>query len=141
MDEKGPEGKKAIRVVAAVIRREGKYLLTRRAAKAVLPGYWEFPGGKVEKGETDEQALVREVKERLCVDVAVGDALARRHHDYGDYEVDLVIYAAEIERGEPCRGNIAEFAWVPAEELESYEFPPADRETTAELLGLGASSD
>ncbi len=126
-----------LRVVAAVIRRNGDYLLTRRADKAVLPGYCEFPGGKVEPGETDEDALMREVRERLCVDVEVGKLLARRRHDYGTYQVELLIYGASIERGEPCRGNIAGFAWVPADKLESYEFPPADRQTTAQLLGLG----
>ncbi len=125
-----------LRVVAAVIRRNGEYLLTKRAEKAVLPGYWEFPGGKVESGESDEQALVREVRERVCLDVKVGKPLARRRHDYGDYVVELTIYEASIEAGEPCKGNVADFAWVPGDQLESYEFPPADRQTTAELLGL-----
>ncbi len=129
------EGKERISVVAAVIEQDGRYLLTKRAAKAVLPGYWEFPGGKVEPGETPRQALAREVRERICVDVQVGPLLARRVHDYGDYEVELSIYDANILAGSVRPGTVAEVAWVPRQKLGDYSFPPADREAMDLLLG------
>ena len=86
-----------IRVVAAVIERDGNYLITQRRSTAVLPGLWEFPGGKVEPGETDEAALRREVRERLGVDVQVKARIASRHHQYEGYSVDLNLYQAVLE--------------------------------------------
>ncbi len=134
----GASSKERISVVAAVIERHGRYLLTKRAAKAVLPGYWEFPGGKVEPGETPEEALAREVRERISVEVRVGPLIGRRAHDYGDYEVELSIYEAQIVSGQVCPGNVADVAWVPRDELNDYAFPPADREAMDLLLGRRA---
>src|SRR3569623_538223 len=71
-----------VRVVAAVIAQDERYLITQRRPAAVLGGLWEFPGGKVEEGETDAAALLREVHERVAVDVPVGACIARRTHDY-----------------------------------------------------------
>src|SRR5829696_2840375 len=88
-----------IRAVAAVIERAGKYLITQRRSTAVLPGLWEFPGGKVEPGESDEAALRREVRERIGVDVEVKARIASRHHQYDGYSVDLNLYQAVLEAG------------------------------------------
>src|SRR4249920_3768354 len=85
-----------LRVVAAVIARDDRYLITQRRPSAVLPGLWEFPGGRVEEGETDAQALKREVRERVEVDVEVGACIGRRTHDYDGYSVDLALYQATI---------------------------------------------
>jgi 8-oxo-dGTP diphosphatase len=126
-----------IRVVAAVIAREGKYLITQRRATAVLPGLWEFPGGRVETGETDEEALRREVMERLGVEVTVSARMSHRLHEYDGYSVDLNLYQAEIAPGqEPKALRVADFRWVTSSEFEKYQFPAADQATTDLLLGI-----
>lgn len=133
---RGAELPNVVRVVAAVIREEDRYLITQRQLKAVLPGLWEFPGGKVDSSETDEQALKREVKERIGVAVEVGERLAARTHDYSGYRVDLRLYDARIVTGAPAKGNVADFRWVTSGEMERYPFPPADQATMDLLLGL-----
>jgi 8-oxo-dGTP diphosphatase len=126
-----------IRVVAAVIERDGKYLITQRRKTAVLPGLWEFPGGRVEAGENDEAALRREVLERLGVKVVVKARIASRRHDYEGYSVDLNLYETELEPGEkPAAMRVADFRWVNSSEFEKYPFPAADQATTDLLLGL-----
>jgi 8-oxo-dGTP diphosphatase len=126
-----------IRVVAAVIERDGKYLITQRRKTAVLPGLWEFPGGRVEAGENDEAALRREVLERLGVKVVVKARIASRRHDYEGYSVDLNLYETELEPGEkPTAMRVADFRWVNSSEFEKYPFPAADQATTDLLLGL-----
>src|SRR3569623_2552599 len=85
-----------VRVVAAVIAKDERYLITQRRPAAVLGGLWEYPGGKVEEGEPDGAALLREVRERVAVDVTVGACIARRPHDYEGCSVDLALYQATI---------------------------------------------
>lgn len=120
---------KSIRVVAAVIQRDGKYLITQRREHASLPLLWEFPGGRVEPGENDAQALQREFKERLGAVLDVGKPVAFRRHDYEGYSVELVLYEAALQTEglEPKR--VKEYRWVPADEFSQYPFPPADRQT------------
>jgi 8-oxo-dGTP diphosphatase len=126
-----------IRVVAAVIEQQGRFLITQRRATAVLAGLWEFPSGKVEAGETDEIALKRELRERVGVDVEVGATTAHRSHRYDGYAVDLVLYRASIADGqEPRAVRVADLRWVAAQELENFAFPPADQATTDLLLGI-----
>lgn len=126
--------------MAAVIEKEGKYLITQRRVTAVLPGLWEFPGGKVEEGESDEAALRREVRERLGVDVLVKGRIASREHQYQGYKVDLNLYQAELESAHQPRAlRVADFRWVGSEEFEKYPFPAADQATTDLLLGIDRS--
>jgi 8-oxo-dGTP diphosphatase len=126
-----------IRVVAAVIAREGCYLITQRRATAVLGGLWEFPGGKVEPGESDEAALRRELEERLGVDVEVRAQMAHRTHQYDGYTVDLNLYEAGIVAGqEPRALRVAEHRWVPSQDFDKYRFPAADQATMDLLLGI-----
>jgi 8-oxo-dGTP diphosphatase len=126
-----------IRLVAAVIEKDGKYLITQRRATAVLPGLWEFPGGRVEEGETDEAALGRELKERLGVEVSVKQRMAHRVHTYQGYSVDLNLYQAEIlDQATPRPLRVADAKWVPSNEFEKYPFPAADQPTTDLLLGF-----
>jgi 8-oxo-dGTP diphosphatase len=126
-----------IRVVAAVIEQEGRFLITQRRATGVLAGLWEFPSGKVETGETDEAALRRELRERVGVDVDVGCTTAHRTHRYDGYVVDLFLYRASIAPSqEPRAVRVADVRWVAAQELENYAFPPADQATTDLLLGI-----
>jgi len=126
-----------IRLVAAVIEHDGRYLITQRRATAVLPGLWEFPGGRVEDGESDEEALRRELRERLGAEVEVKDQMAHRVHHYIGYSVDLNLYQAAIAPGqEPQALRVAEVRWVPSSEFEKYPFPAADQATTDILLGF-----
>lgn len=126
-----------VRVVAAVIPREDTYLITQRRPTAVLGGLWEFPGGKVEEAESEADALMREVRERVGVDVKVGTCIARRTHDYDGYSVDLALYQASIlGPAEPKPVRVADCRWVKSAEFESYRFPAADQATMDLLLGF-----
>jgi 8-oxo-dGTP diphosphatase len=128
-----------VRVVAAVIERDGKYLITQRRDEAVLPGLWEFPGGKVEEGETDEAALHREVLGRIGVDVSVAHKLAERHHAYEKYDVHLTLYSCRLdaapEARQPYALRVKDVRWVSSGEFGQYQFPPADQATMDQLLG------
>jgi 8-oxo-dGTP diphosphatase len=119
----------SIRVVAAVIQHEGKYLITQRRENASLPLLWEFPGGRVEPSETDAQALLREFRERLGAEVEVGKPVAFRRHDYEGYSVELVLYEAKLLTTELEPKRVKEYRWVAADEVGQYPFPPADRGT------------
>ena len=126
-----------VRVVAAVIAREDRYLITQRRPTAVLGGLWEFPGGKVEEGETETAALLREVRERVGVDVIVGACIARRTHDYDGYSVDLSLYQATVAAdANPRPVRVADCRWVKSAEFENLRFPAADQATMDLLLGF-----
>lgn len=126
-----------LRVVAAVIGRGERYLITQRRPSAVLAGLWEFPGGRVEEGETDSEALLREVLERVGVEVTVGACIGRRTHDYDGYSVELALYQAEIiGAAEPTAVRVADCRWVASSEFENYRFPAADQATMDLLLGI-----
>jgi 8-oxo-dGTP diphosphatase len=125
-----------IRVVAAVMARDGRYLITQRRASAVLPLLWEFPGGRVEPGESDADALRREVKHRLGVSVQVGSLISFVSHPYERYTVDLHLYECRIVDGEPAEQNVLAFRWVTSAEFDSYTFTAADEASMSQLLGV-----
>jgi mutator protein MutT len=128
---------RVIRVVAAVVEEGGLYLITQRRAEAVLGGLWEFPGGRVEPGESDEQALARELRERIGVDARIAAKVSERHTVYPDYEVTLALYSASIPEGQlPRRGRVQDFRWIRSADFDAYEFPAADEATMDALLGL-----
>ncbi|MCH5279186.1 MAG: (deoxy)nucleoside triphosphate pyrophosphohydrolase [Christensenellaceae bacterium] len=116
----------AVDVVAALIWDGKKFLACRRPAHKARGLMWEFVGGKVEKGETREQALIRECREELDVILRVGSVFAEVIHEYPDITVHLVVYNAEIAEGEPKKLEHAELAWVSPEQIDDYEFCPAD---------------
>ncbi len=126
----------AIRVVCAVVERDGHYLITQRRSTAVLPLLWEFPGGRVEPGETDADALTREVKLRLGVDVRVGQLISYINHPYERYSVDLYLYECKLNGGEPSAYHVSDFRWVKSEDFERYSFTPADEASMSQLLGV-----
>lgn len=129
--------KQLIRVVAAVIEHEGRYLITQRKASAVLPLLWEFPGGRVEEGESETQALVREVVGRIGTEVAVFEKLGDHFHEYESYDVLMSMYACSLPKGaEPRPVGVNEVRWVSSEELEQYQFPAADQSSMSKLLGV-----
>ncbi len=125
-----------IRVVAAVIAKDGKYLITQRRETAVLPLLWEFPGGRVEPGEDDKTALRRELKERLEAEVEVGEKVGERRHEYVGYTVELVLYSATLKKDWLVARRVRDFRWVPSTDFDGYEFPDADQRTMDLLLGL-----
>ena len=126
-----------IRVVAAVIEHEGRYLITQRRPSAVLPLMWEFPGGRVEPDESDGDALRREVKHRLGVDVEPGELISYVSHPYERYVVDLYLYDCRLTGGEPTELNVNAFKWVSSAEFDQYPFTPADELSMNKLLGMG----
>jgi 8-oxo-dGTP diphosphatase len=133
-------GKKTIRVVAAVVEREGHYLITQRRETAVLPLKWEFPGGKVESGERDEDALKRELRERLDAEAKIGKKLGEKVHEYDGYRVALALYEATLIEGRPMHAKrVKDFRWVTSNEFEQYPFPDADQQTMDQLLGFSRS--
>lgn len=130
------EPARTIRVVAGVVGREGRYLITQRRPTAVLPLMWEFPGGKVESNESDAEALQREVKHRLGVDVRVGQLISFVTHPYERYTVDLYLYECSIAAGEPAALAVNAFQWVTSSDFDQYPFTPADEASMNKLLGM-----
>ena len=121
-------------VAAAVIERDDRFLLTRRQLSVHLAGYWEFPGGKCEPGETHTACLVREIREELGVEAAVGDELLTTTHAYADRQVELHFLRCTVgETPAPQLGQ--EMRWVAREELATLAFPPADAELIQMLVG------
>jgi len=125
-----------IRVVAAVIAHEGRYLITQRRPTAVLPLMWEFPGGRVEANESDADALRREVRHRLGVDIEVGELISFVSHPYEYYSVDRYLYECRVTAGELRALNVNDFRWVTSDEFDRYPFTPADEASMNKLLGL-----
>jgi 8-oxo-dGTP diphosphatase len=128
---------RTIRVVAAVIEREGRYLITQRRPTAVLPLLWEFPGGRVEETETDAAALKREVRHRLAVEIEVGQLISFVSHPYERYVVDLYLYECRIESGDLEPLAVNSFKWVTSAEFDQYPFTPADEASMNKLLDVG----
>ncbi len=116
-----------IDVVAGVIRRDGLLLIAQRMPDDTLGGYWEFPGGKVERDEALADALERELREELGVETQIGAELHRVVHAYPDRDVRLYFYEATIISGEPKPIEAADVRWVRPDELLQYQFPEADK--------------
>ena len=112
-------------VTAAVIRRDDCFLLTRRLRGTHLAGYWEFPGGKCERGETHEACLQRELAEELGVTARIGARVFEIVHDYPERTVELHFFECVIE-GEPQALLGQEMRWVARDDLGTLEFPQAD---------------
>jgi len=135
-----PRGSGPVVVAAAVVIRKGRVLLTRRAEGQHLAGMWEFPGGKLEDGESPEEALVRECREECGIDVEVDDILDVAHHRFPEKDVLLLFYRCRLRAGDVRHLQVADHAWVPPMELGRYPLPPADDRVVARIqaLGLGA---
>jgi 8-oxo-dGTP diphosphatase len=128
-----------IRVVGAMLEGEpGRYLITQRPPKATLPGLWEFPGGRVMEGESDPEALTREINERLGVEAQVLELAAQTHHQYEDYDLDFFVFYCRLKDPQAKLANIkaADHRWVTLQEMSNYQFPGADARTLAKLLEL-----
>src|SRR5512138_3814970 len=110
--------RRKIRVVGAMIEKDGRYLITQRSPNATLPLLWEFPGGRVEAGESDPEALARELREEMGIEVQVGDRAIHVEHAYEEYDIDFCVYRCRLVAG-PIR-NVRVYAhrWVLPEELD-----------------------
>ena len=126
---------RTVRVVAAVVEHDGRYLITQRRPTAVLPLMWEFPGGKVEAGETDVQALKRELLHRLGADIECGKLISFVSHPYEHYTVDLFLYECRLLSEKLEVRNVNAFKWVASSDFEQYPFTPADEASMNKLLG------
>ncbi|WHZ21902.1 MAG: mutator MutT protein [Nitrospira sp.] len=129
---------KLIEVAAGLIVREGRYLITRRKAGVHLGGLWEFPGGKREAGESLEDCLHRELWEELNIRIDVPVPFRIVRHDYPEKTVELHFFRCRIEAGEAIALDCAELRWVYPHEMDSFEFPSADRTVIAALQQGGA---
>jgi A/G-specific adenine glycosylase len=115
-------------VTVAVIRRDGKVLLAKRPSKGLLGGMWEFPGGKVERGESLEACLEREIKEETEAEIQVGEAFGIYQHAYTHFSLTLHAFVCEIKKGEPHAVQAVEIAWVEPCELVNYPMGKVDRQ-------------
>ena len=115
-----------IEVVAALLRREDKFLICQRQEDKARPLLWEFPGGKVEDGESKQQALVRECMEELSIIVDVGEIYMQVIHEYPDIKIRLTLFEAAIKTGQLTKNEHKALAWIRREDIPFYEFCPAD---------------
>lgn len=116
-----------INVVAAVIKDDsGKILITQRNLKKSQGGLWEFPGGKIEPNETKEQAIIREIKEELTIDINVKNCIDEKIFTYPEKDINLIALECSIINGNIELLEHEDYRWVSSSELENFEFAPAD---------------
>jgi len=113
-------------VVAAIIQQKGRYLMGKRPAEGMLGGLWEFPGGKVEQGETNEEALKRELMEECGVEIEVGEHLISVEHAYSHFSISLHVYHCRILSGEPHALQHTELKYLTKKQISEYPIPAAD---------------
>ena len=124
---------KITEVVAVLIWDNDKFMICQRPANKARGLLWEFVGGKVEPGETKEQALIRECKEELNILLSVGDVFTDVVHEYPDLTVNLTLFNATIAAGEPQKLEHNDIQWITPSEIQNYEFCPADEEILAKI--------
>jgi mutator protein MutT len=125
---------KVIDVAAGLVFRNGKLLITQRRPGDHLGGLWEFPGGKVEPGETFEHCLVRELREELGIEVSVGEQIEEITHSYPEKTVRLRFFLCTLLAGEAHPIHCHALAWITRGELTRYEFPSADARLLTRLV-------
>lgn len=116
-----------VEVVAALIWDKDKFLICQRPKNKARALLWEFVGGKVEKGESKEQALIRECREELAIDIAVDSIFTEVMHDYPDITIHLTLFNSRIVGGQLMLLEHNAVAWITPEEIENYDFCPADK--------------
>ena len=120
-------------VVAALIWEKEKFMICQRPAHKARGLLWEFVGGKVEQGETKEQALVRECREELDVTLSVGEVFMDVVHEYPDITVHLTLFNSSISSGIPQKLEHNDIRWITPDEIDNYDFCPADEEILKEI--------
>ena len=126
----------AVKVVAAVIQRQDKTLITLRPADKKLGGFWEFPGGKIEAGESQQIALIREIKEELDIDITVGKLIETVHHRYEWGNVIIYAYLCKWKSGTIKHLEVADHCWVKPDKLLLYDILEADKPIVLKLQGF-----
>ena len=121
-------------VVAALIWQVDKFMICQHPAHKARGLLWEFVGGKVEPGETKEQALIRECQEELAVTLSVGDIFMDVIHEYPDLTVHLTLFNATIAEGEPVMLEHNDIRWITSSEIPNYDFCPADEEILERIM-------
>ena len=124
------------KVVAGIIKHNGQYLITKRFENSHLGGMWEFPGGKIIKGESEKIALKRELKEEVGIDCSVGKLVYETSYHYPDISINIKFYRCKLLSGEPQPLECAAVKWIKQSELSQYEFPPSDIKLI-EMLSVG----
>lgn len=122
------------KVTAAIIRLEDRILICQRAEGGSCPGLWEFPGGKLEAGESLEECLIRECKEELGMHIGIQDVYMQTSYKYSDKEMDFIFFRAEMINGEIKMKVHQDIKWVKVQELDDYIFCPADVEVVRRLM-------
>ena len=122
-----------VEVVAALIWDKDKFMICQRPAHKARALLWEFVGGKVEPGETKEQALIRECQEELDIILSVGDVFMDVVHEYPDITVHLTLFNATISKGIPQKLEHNDIKWITVDEIDQYDFCPADTEILVQL--------
>lgn len=125
-----------VEVVAALIWDKDKFMICQRPAHKARGLLWEFVGGKVEPGETKEQALIRECQEELAITLSVGDVFMDVVHVYPDINVHLTLFNATIAEGVPQRLEHNDIKWITTEEIPNYVFCPADKEILQKIISV-----
>ena len=124
----------ALVVTAAVVERDGRFLVTKRQEGVHLEGHWEFPGGKCDPGEPLAVCMARELREELKLDATVGEELFSTTHEYADRLVEIHFLKCAVA-GNPLPQQGQEVRWASREELDTLTFPPADTELIRRLIG------
>lgn len=115
-----------IEVVAGIIYKNDKFLIAKRNSKKDQGGLWEFPGGKVEIGETYEQALKREIQEEFNVDIEINEYVGEKVHHYPEKDIKLIFYKAKMRNGRLKLIEHEDYKWITKDEKEKYQFAGAD---------------
>jgi 8-oxo-dGTP diphosphatase len=123
--------------VAVITNRQGKILIDRRKDEGEMAGLWEFPGGKVEPGETIEECIEREIAEELNIKITVGDRLITITHAYKTFNITLYVHECQHVGGEPQPLECQEIHWVEPAQMNRYEFPQANQQIINLLLERG----
>ena len=129
-------------VAGLIVRGDGQLLISQRREDQAMPLFWEFPGGKVEAGESPGEALVRELDEELGVKVEVGAIWEVLHHVYADFDLLMLVYWCHLggDQTPRCR-EVKRLAWATPTQLRSYDFLPADKTLLDRLVGEGVPAD
>ena len=123
-----------VRVTAAILEKDGKILIAKReTGDELFAGLWEFPGGKIEEGETPEECMARELKEELDIEVEVGELITSNKYKYPHGIFELLAYRVKHISGKIILNDHDEIKWVTIDQMSSFEFPPADIPIIKEL--------
>jgi A/G-specific adenine glycosylase len=124
-------------VGVGIIWDDNRILIDRRQPSGLLGGFWEFPGGKIEPGESISECIAREIQEELALKVTVGAELITIKHTYSEFQLQLIAHHCQYLGGEPQMLSCDEIRWVTVAELGDYQFPAANAEILTALVALG----